>query len=272
MFSVQLHFQSVVVPPPPPSPHPPTHTHTLSLHCPHHLTLLTKLYILDFGSLFDLEHDLPDELISSNEPSLVNGGDVNQLHTTLGGGAAGMGPGGPGGMGLGLGSAGVGGGQDAVAKHKQLSELLRSGAPPATQQGHPGTMSSPGGPTAMSQHLANMKVSPGQGAQQMMGQGQQHLSPQQQASMMQSQNAAAAGMMGGMNRAMMGAQQKANNGQQQSSMMGNVMNGSPRMGFVNQGMGGNSNLLAETLQGPGGQAGMRGQQPGALNKVRPTAL
>ncbi|KAK7944349.1 hypothetical protein WMY93_000077 [Mugilogobius chulae] len=191
----------------------------------------------DFGSLFDLEHDLPDELISSNEPSLVNGGDVNQLHTTLEEAQA----------------AWVlvvrgwrnGSGQDAVAKHKQLSELLRSGAPPPPQQGHP--MSSPGGP----------------GAQQMMSQGQQHLSPQQQASLMQQQNA---GMMGGINRAMMGAQQKPNSGQQ-PGMMGNQVNGSPRMGFVNQAMGGNSNLLAETLQGPASQAGMRGQQPGALSKM-----
>uniref|UniRef100_A0A667XMB9 histone acetyltransferase n=1 Tax=Myripristis murdjan TaxID=586833 RepID=A0A667XMB9_9TELE len=201
-------------------------------------------------SLFDLEHDLPDELITSNDLGLVNGGDLNQLHTSLGGG-----------------------GQDAVAKHKQLSELLRSGAPPtSTQQGHQGTMGSPGGPTAMGQHMGNMKASPGQGPQQMMSQGQQqHLSPQQQANMMQQQQNSAAGMVGGMNRAMMGAQQKGNNGQQQPGIMGGqVMNGSPRMGFGNQGMGSNSNLLAETLQqqqGAGGQAGMRGQQPGALNKM-----
>ncbi|KAF3853230.1 hypothetical protein F7725_013918 [Dissostichus mawsoni] len=90
-------------------------------------------------------HDLPDELISSNDSGLVNGGDLSQLHTSLGGGGpAGLGPGGGGGvggMGLGLGL----GGQDAVAKHKQLSELLRSGAPNATQQGHQGAMGSPGG-------------------------------------------------------------------------------------------------------------------------------
>lgn len=226
--------------------------------------------VSDFGSLFDLEHDLPDELISSHEPGLVNGGDLNQLHTSLGGGAQGLGPaggnGGPGGLGVGLGS---GGGQDAVAKHKQLSELLRSGAPGSNQQGHQGAMGSPGGPTGMGQHLANMKASPGQAPQQMMSQGQQHLSPQQQANMMQ-QNAAA-GMMSNMNRAMMGAQQKANNvQQQQQGMMGNqVINGSPRMGFGNQGMPGSSNLLAETLQqqGAGGQTAMRGQQPGAMNKV-----
>ncbi len=235
--------------------------------------------ILDFGSLFDLEHDLPDELINSTDPGLANGGDLNQLHTTLGGGPAGLGPGGgsggAGGMGLGLGPGGFGGRQDAVAKHKQLSELLRSGAPTSTQQGHQGAMGSPGGPTAMGQHLANMKASPGQGPPPMMGQGQQHLSPQQQANMMQQQQNAAAGMMGGMNRALMGAQQKGNNGQQQPGMIGSqVMNGSPRMGFGNQGMGGNSNLLAETLQqqGAGGQAGMRGQQPGAMNKVRTPSI
>lgn len=229
------------------------------------------LSIADFGSLFDLEHDLPDELISSNEPGLVNGGDLNQLHTTLGGGPAVMGHGGgnagAGAMGLGLGPGGgpggVGGGQDAVAKHKQLSELLRAGAPASNQQGPQGAMGTPGG---MGQHIANLKASPGQGPQQMMGQAQQHLSPQQQANMMQQQQNA--GMMGGMNRAMM---QKGNNGQQQPGMIGNqVINGSPRMGFGNQGMGGNGNLLVETLQqqGAGGQAGMRGQQPGAVNKVR----
>lgn len=233
-------------------------------------------FFSDYGSLLELEQDLPDELITSNETGLVNGGDLSQLHTALGGGPAGLGPGGTGGMGLGLGPGGgpggVGGGQDAVAKHKQLSELLRSGAPSSNQQGHQGTMGSPGGPTAMGQHMVNMKASPGPGPQQMMGQAQQqqHLSPQQQASIMQQQQNTSAGMMGGMNRAMMGVQQKGNNGQQQPGMMGNqVMNGSPRMGFGNQGMGGNSNLLAETLQqqGAGGQVGIRGQQPGAMNKV-----
>lgn len=159
---------------------------------------------------------------------------------------------------MGLGPGG-GGGQDAVAKHKQLSELLRSGAPHASTQ--QGAVGSTGG--ASMGHLGNMKVSPGP---QGMGQ-QQHLSPQQQASMMQQQ----AGMVGSMNRGMMGAQ-KGNGQQQQSMMGGQVMNGSPRMGFLNQGIGGNNNLLAETLQqqqqqGAGGQAGLRVQQPGAMNKV-----
>lgn len=191
-----------------------------------------------------------------------------------------MGPGGSsagvGGMGLGLGlgggPGGVGGGQDAVAKHKQLSELLRSGAPASGQQGHQGTMGSPGAPGAMGQHLTNMKASPGQGLQPMMGQSQQHLSPQQQANMLQQQQNATAGMIVGMSRPMMGAQQKGSNGQQQQQpgLIGSQMNGSPRMGFGNQGMGGNGNMLAETLQQQGGvgPVGMRGQQPGAINKVR----
>uniref|UniRef100_A0A8C7M439 histone acetyltransferase n=1 Tax=Oncorhynchus kisutch TaxID=8019 RepID=A0A8C7M439_ONCKI len=208
------------------------------------LPSLSSYPLPDFGSLFDLEHDLPDELINSSELGLVNGGDLSQLHTSLGGG--------------------MGGGQDAAAKHKQLSELLRAGAlPPSGQQG---ATNSPGGSMGL---LGSMNASPGP---QSMGPQGQHTSPQQ-AGMMQQ-----VGMVGGLNRAMMGAQK--GNGQQQGSMPqgmmgGQVMNGSPRMGYqVNPGMGSNSNLLAETLQqqggqqmGAGGQAGMRPQQPGALNKM-----
>ncbi|XP_014872161.1 histone acetyltransferase p300-like isoform X2 [Poecilia latipinna] len=214
----------------------------------------------DFGTLLDLEHDLPDELIIPSEPVLVNDGDLNQLNSSLGRGPTG---GTAGGMGLGFGPGpggepgGIGGGQDAVAKHKQLSELLRTTT--SSQQGHPGAM---GGPAVMGQHLANMKVSSGQGPQQMMGGQQQHLS-QQQANMMQQP-----GMMG--NRGMMGVQQKANNGQQQQpGMMGSqVMNGSPRMGFGNQGMASSGNMLADTLQqqGAAGPGAMRGQQHGSMNK------
>lgn len=156
------------------------------------------------------------------------------------------------------------GGQDAAAKHKQLSELLRAGAP--AQQGGPTSNSTaPGASMGM---MGGVGVSPG-GPQGMPPQGQQ-----QQAGLMQQ-----VGMVGGvaaLNRAaaMMGAQ-KPNPGQQQQGLMGGqVMNGSPRMGYPGSaGMGNNSNLLAETLQqggqqlGPGGQAGMRPQQPGALNKV-----
>ncbi|KAG5832497.1 hypothetical protein ANANG_G00291790 [Anguilla anguilla] len=201
----------------------------------------------DFGSLFDLEHDLPDELISSTELGLPNGGDLSQLHTSLAAGA-----------------------QDAAAKHKQLSELLRSGAPPpSAQQGAGG---SPGG-SSMGL-LGSMNASPGP---QGLGQPQpQHPSPQQPGMLQQP------GMVGvaGMNRGMMGAQK--GNGQQQQApapqglMGGQVMNGSPRMSYSNPGLGSNSNLLAETLQqqqggqqqlGPAGQTGLRAQQPGALNKM-----
>ncbi|CAB1415213.1 unnamed protein product [Pleuronectes platessa] len=98
----------------------------------------------DFGSFFDLEQDLPDELISSSDLGLTNGGDASQLHTSLGGIGGGI---------------GLGGGHDAAAKHKQLSELLRAGAP--SQQGGPTSNSnapgasmgmmgvSPGGPQSM---------------------------------------------------------------------------------------------------------------------------
>ncbi|KAK1155343.1 myosin-9-like [Acipenser oxyrinchus oxyrinchus] len=58
----------------------------------------------DFGSLFDLEHDLPDELISSTDLGLQNGSDLSQLHTSLGQAVP----------------------LDAASKHKQLSELLRA--------------------------------------------------------------------------------------------------------------------------------------------------
>ncbi|KAG7491521.1 hypothetical protein MATL_G00004320 [Megalops atlanticus] len=213
----------------------------------------------DFGSLFDLEHDLPDELINSTELGLPNGGDLGQLHASMGGAAMG------------------GGGQDAAAKHKQLSELLRSGAPPPSAQ--QGAAGSPGGGSMGL--LPNMKVSPGppgMGQQQQ----QQHLSPQQAGMMQQQQQQA--GMVGVMNRGMMGpqkgnGQQQAPGPQQQGMMVGQVMNGSPRMSYSNPGMGSNSNLLAETLQqqqqqqqgtqqlGAGGQTALRGQQPGALNKM-----
>lgn len=209
-------------------------------------------FLVDFGSLFDLEHDLPDELISSSELAVANGGDLGQLHTSLVGGGAAV--------------SGLGGvstpSQDAAAKHKQLSELLRSGA--QQQQG--------GSPAGASMGLmGSMKASPG--PQNMVPQGQQHLSPQQ-ANLIQPQQMA--GMVGGMNRTMLvpqkgnGQQQPgAPTSQQQGMIGGQMMNGTPRMGYPSPGMSSNSNLLAETLQqqAAGGQGGLRAQQPGALNKV-----
>ncbi|XP_017339139.1 histone acetyltransferase p300 isoform X3 [Ictalurus punctatus] len=211
----------------------------------------------DFSSLFDLEHDLPDELISSSDLAVANGGDLGQLHTSLGGGGVAIG---------GLGGVGTAG-QDAAAKHKQLSELLRSGAPPVAAQQQQG-----GSPAGASMGLiGSMKASPG--PQNMMPQGQQHLSPQQ-ANLLQQQQMA--GMMGGINRTMLvpqkgsGQQQQgAPTPQQQGMMGGQMMNGTPRMGYPNPGMGSNSNLLAETLQqqAAGGQSGLRAPQPGVLNKM-----
>lgn len=152
-------------------------------------------------------------------------------------------------------------GQDAAAKHQQLSELLRHVSTPGAQQ--QGAMGSP--------IFANMKASPG--PQGMGTQGQQH--QHGQATLMQQQQMA--GMVGNMNRNMLGPQK--GNGQlqvggpspqQQSMLGGQMMNGSPRMGHHNPGMSGNGNLLAEALQQQqtaGGQGGLRAQQPGAMNKV-----
>lgn len=209
---------------------------------------------VDFGSLFDLEHDLPDELINSSDLGLTNGGDASQLHTSLGG------------LGVGIG----GSGQDAAAKHKQLSELLRAGAP--AQQGGPTSSSAPSGPSMAM--MGNINVS-SSGPQGMHPQGQQ-----QQPGLTQQ-----VGMVGGVQAlsraaALMGAQ-NGNTGQQHQGLMGaQVLNGSPRMGFLgNAGMGTSGNLLTENLQqqqggqsvGGGVQPGMRPQQPGALNKVSTVA-
>ena len=180
---------------------------------------------------------------------MVNGGDLNQIHTSLGGLGSGMG-----------GMGGSGGGQDAAAKHKQLSELLRAGAPP--QQGAP----SNGGAGASMALMGGMNATAG---------GPQGLGPQggQAGLMQQQQQAALAGGVSGMNRAAMMNAHKANGQQQHQGLMGGqMMNGSPRMGYPG------GNLLAETLQGqsggqqmgPGGPTGIRAQQPGALNKVRPS--
>lgn len=222
------------------------------------ILIINLSHFVDFGSLFDLEHDLPDELISSSELNLANGGDLSQLHTSLGGGGGAV--------------AGVmSSGQDAAAKHKQLSELLRHvSTPGAPQQQQQGAM---GGPAGTSMGLfGNMKASPG--PQGMGTQVQQHLSSQH-ATLMQQQQMA--GMVGNMNRNMLGPQK--GNGQQQAGgpspqqqnmMGGQMMNGSPRMGHHNPGMGSNSNLLAEALQQQqttGAQGGLRAPQPGAMNKV-----
>lgn len=110
------------------------------------------------------------------------------------------------------------------------------------------------------------------GPQGMHHQGQQQ---QPQPGLMQQ-----VGMVPNRATAMMGVQkgtagQQQHQHQHQGLIGGQVVNGSPRMGYPgNTGMGSNSNILAETLQqqggptlGAGGQAGMRPHQPGALKQV-----
>ncbi|XP_023685712.2 histone acetyltransferase p300-like isoform X2 [Paramormyrops kingsleyae] len=201
----------------------------------------------DFSSLFDLEHDLPDELISS-ELGLPNGGDLGQLHAGVGGGPHGV--------------------QDAAAKHKQLSELLRSSGPPGPPSGQQVAGASPGG-GAMGLH-SGMNASAGPAG---MGGPPQQPSPQH-ASMMHPAGMGGPGMIRGMAGAPKGnGQQQAPTSQQQGMMGGQVMNGSPRMGYPNMTLG--NNMLPDSLQqlqgvqqlGAAAQAGLRGQQPGAVNKM-----
>ncbi|TRY77535.1 hypothetical protein DNTS_028247 [Danionella cerebrum] len=204
----------------------------------------------DFGTLLDLEHDLPDELISSSELSLSNGGDLSHLHSSLGG------------VGRAIGGV-ASSGQDAAAKHKQLSELLRHGSAPAAQQQSP--MASPAG--ASMGLFGNIKAS--SGTQVIGSQGQQHHSPQQAALMQQQMG----GMVGSMNRNMLGLQK--GNGHQPAGGLHNMLgaqmiNGSARLGHQNAGLGNSSNLLAEALQQQptmGGQGGLRTQQPGAMKQM-----
>uniref|UniRef100_A0A672M223 histone acetyltransferase n=1 Tax=Sinocyclocheilus grahami TaxID=75366 RepID=A0A672M223_SINGR len=196
----------------------------------------------DFGSLFDLEHDLPDELINSSDLGFPNGMDPGQLHTTLGGGGM-------------LGPLG-GSGQDTAAKHKHLSELLRPGAPPSTSTAtsNPGNAPSLG----MMGGLSGNPVTQGLGG------------PQQQQPGMMPQP----GMVAGLNRGMMGAQK--GNGQPQGMIGGQMMNGVPRMGYANVNMNagrvGNGNMLPDALQQQNAgqqmaQAAMRPQQPGAMGMM-----
>ncbi|XP_066489479.1 histone acetyltransferase p300 [Tiliqua scincoides] len=221
----------------------------------------------DFGSLFDLEHDLPDELISNTELGLTNGGDINQLQTSLGMA------------------------QDAASKHKQLSELLRAGSSPNLNMGvggpgqgmtsqppqnNPGMgilnsmVKSPMAQTALASPNLGMGASgPNQGpsAQSTAGMMPAVNSPVNQPGM---------GMNTGINAGMSPGLLAAGNGQ--GMMQGQVLNGSigagrgrSNMPYPNPGMGNTGNLLAETLQqgSPqmGGQAGLRGTQPGAMNKM-----
>lgn len=211
----------------------------------------------DFGSLFDLEHDLPDELINSTELGLTNGGDISQLQTSLGIV------------------------QDAASKHKQLSELLRSGSSPNLNMGVGGpgqVMASQAQQNSPGLGLINSMVkspmaqasltSPNMGV----GAGGPNQGPTQStAGMMNSPvSQPAMGMNTGMNAGMNPGMLAAGNGQ--GMMPNQVMNGSigagrgrPNMQYPNPSMGNAGNLLSEPLQqgSPqmGGQTGLRGPQP-----------
>ncbi|XP_007974082.1 histone acetyltransferase p300 isoform X1 [Chlorocebus sabaeus] len=221
----------------------------------------------DFGSLFDLEHDLPDELINSTELGLTNGGDINQLQTSLGIV------------------------QDAASKHKQLSELLRSGSSPNLNMGVGGpgqVMASQAQQNSPGLGLINSMVkspmtqagltSPNMG----MGTSGPNQGPTQSTGMMNSPvNQPAMGMNTGMNAGMNPGMLAAGNGQ--GIMPNQVMNGSigagrgrQNMQYPNPGMGSAGNLLTEPLQqgSPqmGGQTGLRGPQPlkmGMMNNPNP---
>ncbi|XP_012880234.1 PREDICTED: histone acetyltransferase p300 [Dipodomys ordii] len=211
----------------------------------------------DFGSLFDLEHDLPDELINSTELGLTNGGDISQIQTSLGIV------------------------QDAASKHKQLSELLRSGSSPNLNMGVGGpgqVMASQAQQNSPGLGLINSMVKspmaqPGLTSPNMgMGTSGPNQGPTQSTTgiMNSPVNQPAMGMNTGMNAGMNPGMLAAGNGQ--GIMPNQVMNGSigagrgrPNMQYPNPGMGNTGSLLTEPLQqgSPqmGGQAGLRGPQP-----------
>lgn len=211
----------------------------------------------DLVSLFDLENDLPDELIP-------NGGDLAMGMSSNGG----PGPGGPG-----LNSIVP----DAAAKHKQLSELLRPGSSSILGGGLNSGSPQQGGMVG-SQLGAVLGKSP-------LGQSSpNHQSPQGQKGGASGQGNGSTGM--GFNQAML------NSGQAHGVMgqAGQVMNGAmgpagrgrpgPGMQYQGPGMQGNpvgagpgvgGSVLAETLTQGGPQMGahntLNAQQAGGMNKV-----
>ncbi|KAM4598373.1 CREB binding protein b [Polymixia lowei] len=213
----------------------------------------------DLVSLFDLENDLPDELIPNGDLGLM-GMPSN---------------GGPGGGGGGPGHNSMV--PDAAAKHKQLSELLR-----------PGSSSILGGGLNSSPQQGGM-VGGQLGAvlgKSPLGQGSpNHPSPQ-------AQKGGAASGQGNGNAAMSFNQAMLNSGQGHGVLgqppAGQVMNGAlgpagrgrPGMQYQGQGMQGpqvgtgagvGGSVLAETLTQGGPQMGahnaMNAQQAGNMNKM-----
>uniref|UniRef100_A0A3Q3Q8H8 histone acetyltransferase n=1 Tax=Monopterus albus TaxID=43700 RepID=A0A3Q3Q8H8_MONAL len=210
----------------------------------------------DLVSLFDLENDLPDELIPN--------GDLGMGMSSNGG---------PGGGGPGLNSIVP----DAAAKHKQLSELLRPGSSSVLGGGLNSAGPQQGGMVGSQLGAVLGKSSLGQGSPS-------HQSPQAQKGSVAGQGNGGAGMA--FNQAML------NSGQAHGvmSQTGQVMNGAlgpagrgrpgPGMQYQTQGMQGaqvgagpgvGGSVLAETLTQGGPQLGahntLNAQQAGNLNKM-----
>ncbi|KAG9340447.1 hypothetical protein JZ751_021560 [Albula glossodonta] len=220
---------------------------------------------VDLGSLFELENNLPDELIP-------NGGDLGLGMPTNGGGGGGSGLDGmvP----------------DAAAKHKQLSELLRAGSSsslgPGPQPGMGGQLGplgksplgqgSPTHPSSQAQKQAAVGAPTGQGGagmglnagfnQAMLNSGQAHVllgpgpqQPQQQGQVMN-------GTLGPMGRG---------RGTAGMQYQGQSMQGAAAVAGGGAGGGVTGSALAETLtQGApqmGAHGGMNAQQAGNMNKM-----
>lgn len=202
-----------------------------------------------------MEQDLPDELISSNEFALSNGGDINQSHMSPG-----LVP-------------------DAAAKHKQLSELLRGGSNTNMVMGLGQQVSQANSGIGLLNSMVKSQVThPGMSSAALSigGNGVNQGGPSQTlnstAGMMLSLNNPIGQPRIGMNSGII------TSGNGQNMTQGQMMNGSlgigrhqPNVPYQHQGMGNFNNLLGDTLQQSGsqigGQPGARSPQATAINKV-----
>lgn len=235
---------------------------------------------------FDLENDLPDELIRTSDSfGLPNGGELGQLSNVIG--------------------------QDAASKHKQLSELLRAGSGSSLTAGlinvnsnnNPGrSMDNSVQSQQNSSNVSNMgkgshnqgltspsnlglaasgSSSSTSGSQALNTQAQKHGEPKHH-------NAAASGLVSasgnltaqsgiGINnnlshthQALLGSNSSQGLMQQSQQGQGQVLNGS--LGAAGRGRGGtqysnSGSVLAETLAQGSAHVGLNAQQAGAMAKV-----